>query len=437
MRAVEPTPLYVRRLLAVQTHLAVRLVAFLMVSAGLAALMAVVFLVAVPMGWNEWIQPVQQTALSLGFCFLLAGGIALTLLPPRRELLRSSSQANTDVAAGIQTLIIGLAIAAALHVPTLLAWWGESSRLINQLTGGAPDPSGLWIIPAAMVSAPPFVAALIVFVCVEGVIGLAAARSPAASRLFRASVVTQAGLVVGSTVAFPPIQALVARVVALAAAGPDATVVATINAAVIPQQLFASTLLFRFQLILVGYVVAAVIVSRVRPSPAPAPLRDRDDSVLIGPETASLSAVLDSLPVTAATSLSPTLDSVFTATEYRVRLRSHWLIAAFRVAPLEYAITPVPPGASDLGFSFSESDCVFRRASDGVPVLKVQRAGSRWSLNASHVIAAPSGAIMGSASGPRRWTSSSSRPRPVPSTPFTPWRSRRSWRRRRGEQASG
>ena len=117
--------------------------------------------------------------------------------------------------------------------------------------------------------------------------------------------------------------------------------------------------------------------------------------MLIGPETASLSAVLDSLPVTAATSLSPTLDSVFTATEYRVRLRSHWLIAAFRVAPLEYAITPVPPGASDLGFSFSESDCVFRRASDGVPVLKVQRAGSRWSLNASHVIAAPSGAIVG------------------------------------------
>ena len=88
-----------RRLLAIQTHLAVRLVVFLMIAAGLAALVAVVFVMRPPPDWIEWIQPIRETALSIGFAFLTAGAIALMLLPARRDVIRSGHHRRKQIPA--------------------------------------------------------------------------------------------------------------------------------------------------------------------------------------------------------------------------------------------------------------------------------------------------------------------------------------------------
>jgi hypothetical protein len=365
-----------RRLLAVQSHLAVRLVIFLMVSTGLAALIAGVFLIRPPSDWIEWIRPIRQTALGIGGSFLAAAAIALRLLPPRRDVVRSASSSPDAVpASGILLLIAGLAIASLWQVPTLFAWWDESSRLIDQLTAGERDPSGLWIIPAALASAPPFIAALIIALFVEAAIGLAAARPPVATRLFRTGVLLLCGLVAGSSFALPPIQDLLARVTALAASGPDATVAATITGAVAPQTAFASALLYRFQWILGGYVLAALAL------PSRQPPRELEGGAL---------------PVTTAPVIeSPTLAAEFNAPEYRVRLRTHWLMAAFRIGDLDYAITPRQAGAGDQGFSFSEQDGLLRRQSDGRSVLTVRPDGNRWSLKTSYAVGDPSGGVIG------------------------------------------
>jgi hypothetical protein len=335
----------------------------------------VVFVIRAPADWLEWVRPVRQTAFGIGFSFLGAGALALKLLPPRRDVVRSASlPPEADSAPGILLLIACLVAAALWQVATLFAWWDESSRLIDQLTAGERDPLGLWIIPATMVSAPPFMAALIIALFVETAIGIAAARPPVAARLFRTGVLLQAGLVMGCSLALPPIQDLVARLVSLAAADPDATVAATITGAVTPQNVFASTLLYRFQWILGGYVLAALAL------PSRLPKRP----------LASEPALMTATPV-----VEPPVHAVVVdAAEYRVRLRMHWLIAAFRFGGLDYSITPIPARPGDPGFSFSTNDGLLR-ASDGRSLLTVRPDGNRWRLKMSYAVRVPSGGVVG------------------------------------------
>jgi len=149
-----------QRLLAVLTHAALRLVIAFMMAAGGAALVAVVFVARPPSSSSvEWIVPIRQAALAIGFAFLGAAVIALRVLPSRRELIRFAvSASERALPGGVLLLVVGLAGVSAWQFPMLLAWWGESQRLLEQLTAGERDPLGLWIIPAAMVSAPPFIA---------------------------------------------------------------------------------------------------------------------------------------------------------------------------------------------------------------------------------------------------------------------------------------
>jgi hypothetical protein len=382
-----------RRLLAVQTHVAAGLVLSLLISTGLAAVIAVGFLVGTPPDWGEWIQPVRQTALSLGFPFLIAGAAALMLLPARRDVRRSAASAvDPDIPAGSLLLLAALAVGSVVQVPMLLAWWAESLRLFDQLAASGTDSSGLWIIPAMLVSAPPFLASVIVALFVETSIGGAAARLPHAARLLRACVVLQGGLIIGSSLALPAIQNLVERVVALAAVGPDPTVVTAITSATTPQNVFATTLLLRFQILFAGYIIAAVAAWY------------RQEPVVAGaavPSGASISVRLSpAVPITtaaspAAVALSPDVASLFNSSGYRVRLRTHWLMAAFRLAPLEYEIAPMGHRAGDAPLSFSMSDGVLRRMPTAEPLLTVKPESGPWSLKTVYVIAEPSGAVIG------------------------------------------
>jgi hypothetical protein len=385
-----------RRLLAVLTYAALRLVISFMIAVGGAALVAVVFVMRPPSSdWAEWIVPIRQSALGIGFAFLGAAVIALRLLPSRRELIRAASYpSERALPRGVLLLLAGLAGVSAWQFPMVLAWWGESRRLLEQLIAGERDPLGLWIIPAAMVSASPFIATLVVLLFILTAMAVAAARPPLAVRVLHACVLLQSGLVIGSSLALPPIRGLAARVLALAASGPDAGVRAAITQAVARQDFFATGLLSRFQWILGGYVLAALATWYWQP------FRDAADDALPSSDVAPpLAVVPDAGALTApaeTASVSPTLSSVFGSSAYRVRLRTPWILAAFRVGYLDYAITPMPATVSDAGFSFSGKDGLFRREPAGPSLLTVRPEGRAWPFRTSYIVAEPSsGGIIG------------------------------------------
>jgi len=383
-----------RRLLAAFTHAALRLVMAFMMAAGGAALLAVVFLMWSPSpDWAEWIAPIRQAALAIGFAFLGAALLAVGVLPSRRELIRDSlDPSGRALPAGVLPLLAGLAGFAAWQVPTLLAWWDESRRLVEQLIGGERDPLGLWIIPATVVTAPLFIAIVAVVLFILTTVAVVAARPALASRVLRACVLLQGGMVIGSSLALPPIRGLAARVLALAAAGPDAGVLAAMTEAVSRQDFFATGLVSRFQWILGGYLLATVATWYLEPFRNTADTLPPSD---VAPPMAAAPAVTMHPARAAPTAVTPTSSLVFDNSLYRVRLLTPWLLAAFRVGHLDYAITPMPAKAGDAGFSFSGKDGQLRREPAGPPLLTVQPERGAWRFRSSYVVAdASSGAIV-------------------------------------------
>ena len=382
-----------RRLFVVSTHAALRLVMAFMMAAGGAALLAVAFLMWSPSpDWAEWIAPIRQAALAIGFAFLGAALFALGVLPSRRELIRDSlDPSERALPTAVLPLLAGLVGFAAWQVPTLLAWWDESRRLVEQLIGGERDPLGLWIIPATVVTAPLFIAMLAVVLFILTAVAVVAARPALAPRVLRACVLLQCGMVIGSSLALPPIRGLAARVLALAASGPDAGVLAAMTEAVSRQDFFATGLISRFQWILGGYLLATVATWYWKP------VRDTADTLPpsdVAPMDAA-PAVTILPPPAPLTAETPASSFVFDNSLYRVRLLTPWPLAAFRVGPLDYAITPLPAKAGDAGFSFSGKDGQLRREPDGPPLLTVQPEGGVWRFRVSYVVAdASSGAVV-------------------------------------------
>jgi hypothetical protein len=129
-------------------------------------------------------------------------------------------------------------------------------------------------------------------------------------------------------------------------------------------------------------------------------LRDAAGDALPSSDVAPPLAVVPGvgiLPAPAATAtVSSTLSAEFGSSAYRVRLRTHWILAAFRVGYLDYAITPMPARVSDAGFSFSGKDGLLRREPSGPSLLTVQPEGGAWPFRSSYVVAeASSGGIIG------------------------------------------
>jgi len=142
-----------QRLLAVLTHAALRLVIAFMMAAGGAALVAVVFVARPPSSSSvEWIVPIRQAALAIGFAFLGAAVIALRVLPSRRELIRFAvSASERALPGGVLLLVVGLAGVSAWQFllrrepsgPSLLtvqpergAWPFRSSYVLAEASSG-------------------------------------------------------------------------------------------------------------------------------------------------------------------------------------------------------------------------------------------------------------------------------------------------------------
>lgn len=376
-----------RRLLAVLTRAALRLLIALMIPAGGAALLAVGFLMLpASLDMGAWLTPVRHTALAVGFTFLGAAIWALGVLPSQRELSRSVVDASEPaLPSGVVPVLAALAGFSAWQFPTLLAWWAETQRLVEQLSAGDSDPIGLWIIPATVVTAPPFIASLTCVLFILTAVAVAAAPRPAlARRVLRACVLLQGGLVIGSSLALPPIRSLAARILALAASGPDEEVVAQMTEVLTRQAVFTTGVLFRFQWIFGGTLLAtaatwygvpagnAVADTGAASEITPPVVAVRDEEVLRA-------------PAATVTALS-TMPSVFDTSLYRVRLLTPWILAAFRLGHLDYAITPMPARANDSGFSFSGSNGVLRREPTGTPLLTVQPTGGIWPFRSSYAV---------------------------------------------------
>jgi hypothetical protein len=383
------------RLLIVLTHAALRLVMSFMMAAGGGALVAVVFAgTQPPADWADWFVPVRQAALGIGCAFLGSAVLARVLLPWHSELTRAALDGSEEPSpAGVLPMLAALAGVSAWHFPTVLAWWDVSRQLAMQMTAGERDPLGYWIVPEVILSAGPFIAALIVALFILSAILAAVTPSRFMPSVLGACVLLQSGLVIGSTLALTPIRNLTARILSLLESSPDAGVLTAITEAVTRQDVFATGLLLRFQWILGGFVLSVLLIWYWRPfRNASGSLALPPSDVVVPPLTVVAGA--PAVPVDAA-SISLT-SSVFASPMYRVRLRTHWILAAFRMGYLDYAITPVPARASEPGFFFSGKDGALRRESGGRALLEVQPEGGASRLRSSYAVTeASSGDIMG------------------------------------------
>jgi hypothetical protein len=362
-------------------HFLLRAVTALMMAAGLAALVSVAFVMrAASPEWAEWITPVRQAAIAIGVSFLSAAVIAVVVLPPRRELTRFGTHEHDAGTAGISIVLAVLAVVAAWQLPLLLAWWGDSERLVQQLTAGERDRLGLWIIPLVVITAPPFIATLIVSLFFVATLAFAIAPPPGRSRVLLACVLLPGGLVIGSSLTLPAIRSLASQGVALAVSAPDPETAAAMMNVVARQEFFATTLLSRFEWILGAYIIAAVVAS----------YGQRGDSV--DPRVVPASQVAANAAIPTASPLS----RVFDSSAYRARLQTHWLLASLRLAALDYTITPLLTATKSGRFFFSGKDHTLRRATDGAALFKVNRQRSGSLLKSEYVVTdASSGDILG------------------------------------------
>ena len=188
-----------RRLLALVTHFALGGVSTIAIAAGGAASAALLLVLGPPVqDWAEWIVPIRQTALAIGPALLIGGIAARFLLPARREFtrLRADQAPEPALPAGGVVLLAVLGAAAIAQAPVLFAWWRESRAVLEQLIPSGYDLSGLWDIPAVLVTAPLFFAVLIVVTFVLTSMGIAVVRRVLASRVFVVCLLLRAGLVI-------------------------------------------------------------------------------------------------------------------------------------------------------------------------------------------------------------------------------------------------
>lgn len=238
-------------------YLIVRAVVALMMSAGVGALAAALFVMYEPSPeWTRWILPIRHIALAIGIPFLVAAVLASALL--RRDAARAVGGRFNDPLSALGLLPLAfLAIVALWQAPVVLTWWGESQRLIQQITAGERDPLGFWILPAIIISTPPVVAALVILIFSLGTIASATALPASRARLLAACIVLAAGLIISSGFVLSEVRALGAQLLAVMDGHSDTVeAAAAMVEAGARHDSLASTLLGRFRWILIGYGVA-------------------------------------------------------------------------------------------------------------------------------------------------------------------------------------
>jgi hypothetical protein len=364
----------VRQLLALAAHLAIGAVSALAIAAGGATLVALPFVFRPPESeFGEWIATIRQTALAIGPAFLIGGLGARILMPARRELLRLGDGNEPAPPAGVTVLLAGLAAVAVAQVPMLLAWWDETRAVIDQLLAGERDPMGFWIIPTVLLNTPPFLAALILTTFVLTSVIAAAAGGMQASRALVGCVVLQSGFVIGAALALTQARNLAARLLSLVSSAPDAGLLASMTAVVERQDSFASAMLTRVEWLLAGYAILAAVLWYRQGSDAVVRTPSSDGS-LATPATPATSipratSALSSIAVVAEA--SPNLPEFLIGDDYRVRLRTPWILAAFRIGHLDYDIVPTGSRGDRLAFLGETGE--LRRELGGTALLRLER----------------------------------------------------------------
>ena len=343
-----------------------RVIRALVFAAGLGWVVANV--VAWPLA-PDWLKALLNYTVALGAVFL-AGSVAASALMPAMRTVLPPFQRPEDAPAfqgTVVTLVLALlAGAVLLQVPVILDWIAEDRALLREAQLDGPDPTGLNLVPAAMLLVMPAVASLALVTCLLASIVGAAIRRELLFKALAACVCLQAALVGGEWLMLSGMRAGAAqfRELISTTSNPAEGMVALDWLA--RHEVFGANVTFRLLLIFAGYVVALVLCElatreqRAQASPGtPAPSAAEAPPVTV--------PVIPPMPPRAVRTAASPSAAAFTASNYAVRLRANVLQLMVRHYA-HYEIDSIPPMSRDR-FSFSWRTGLLRREPDGPDLL--------------------------------------------------------------------
>src|SRR6266545_2884269 len=107
----------------------------------------------------QWTASIPARAAVIGAIFLAAAIGSFVMMPRRAALIRRLPPTTERIPTPVLFIAIGSCLAAALQVPSLLAWWSDNRAGVEAMVGSGPDPLGLNLVPAAIIYSPAAVAA--------------------------------------------------------------------------------------------------------------------------------------------------------------------------------------------------------------------------------------------------------------------------------------
>lgn len=312
--------------------------------------------------------------LTLGATCMLAAIVMAVVMPSRTEIIRQVPPAGS-VPGVVVWLLVALGLVAAMQVPALWAWWQFGLQEVWAVMG-QPDRLGLWLIPAAIVSASPVLAALTVLACtMTSALGITA-RATVTIRVLAAGTALQAGLVIAGYVMQYLVSSIRDAVRPFLNDAEVAAASALFDNWFGRHDLAATTASFYLLIVVAGYVVVC-IVSTSRSTSSTQPVAGTETltpSASALPVALAAGAPPPERQVRAASMPSPrsTAASVLPSPMYSVRPRIEWL-EFLSGRHWEYVFDTVPPTTGGQ-LSFSWRTGVLRSEPHGPELLRISPA---------------------------------------------------------------
>ncbi len=356
-------------MLALAAALAFRVLTVAVFAAGIAALAAAA--VSLPLASQEqlqWTASIPARAAVIGAIFLAAAIGSFVMMPRRAALIRRLPPTTERIPTPVLFIAIGSCLAAALQVPSLLAWWSDNRAGVEAMVGSGPDPLGLNLVPAAIIYSPAAVAAAALLSFAVASVLVLAVPASVAVRVLASCVLVQGALVAGEYLVRGEIDALGNGVMSvLQGQSVDMThLSAWLNA----NDNAAHAFEVRLAWMLGAWLVAVALAEFVAPSSAvttvepAAGTRPSTPPLPVAPPLFAPPAA----PVSGAPGTAASPGSTFDQSNYSVRPRVSLNPFARRYS--EYDIASIPP-MSSARFSFSWDTGQLTHVRDGRVLLAV------------------------------------------------------------------
>jgi hypothetical protein len=310
---------------------------------------------------------------TVGVIFL-ATAIGSALLMPRRTRLIRQLERRSVMPATVKVLLIALALVALAQMPGLWRWWRADLDQLFELMGPR-DPSGLWILPAALVSVVPALTALALLSFVAASSLAMSAPSELTGQVLGSTTMLQGGLASGAFLMRRHVATLGTSLGALLADEPQTPGITTRYEWFGRHDLLASSSNTYVLLILAGYVVALAITvfagepetQVIAPQSMGAQSRDTAE-VGIGGSPSVTPTVRRVVTSWNAQPLAAAADRPFGASSYTIKPRPTVLGSLFGTRAFDYDITSIPPSSRER-YLLSWNTGILRREPSGPGLL--------------------------------------------------------------------